>query len=141
FISREALSLPGYAVVASPTLYSGQTIRAAVSTDSDAAVSLLVDVYGADEQLERMVAEPVHVSGGAATELSFAPRIADGSPIARVGLQVTTSRPGTCYLDWLTWSGAPAVSLTSPVHTGTMWQHAWVKACDDTRFERGGFAL
>jgi ADP-ribosylglycohydrolase len=141
FISREALTLPGYSIVASPTLYPGQTIRAAVSTDVDAAASLLVDVYGADDKLERMVAAPVQVSGDAPTELSFAPRIAGGSPIARVGLQITTAKPGAFYLDWLTWSGAPDVTLTGPFHIGTMWQHAWVKACDDTRFERGGFAL
>jgi ADP-ribosylglycohydrolase len=141
FISQQALDLPGYSIVASPTLYPGQTIRAAVSSEVDATVSVFVDVYGADDKLERIAAEPAPVAAGAQTDLRFTPRVDGGSPIARVGLQVSGAKPGTLYLDWLTWAGAPDVTLTHPAHNGSWWQHAWVKACDDTRFDRGGHAF
>jgi ADP-ribosylglycohydrolase len=136
FVTPDALSMPGYALVASPTLYPGQEIRASVMSDVPTRAGLIVDVYGANDQLERKSAGWTMLKAGERSTLRYMPDVDGGSPIARVGLRVGAERPGPLYLDWLTWSGAPAVSFSRPAHGGTMWQRAWVKACDDVRFGR-----
>jgi ADP-ribosylglycohydrolase len=141
FIPNEALNMQHYGLIASPTLYPGQLITAGVSSDVDMRVTLFVRAYGADDQLVVKAGLPEELHAGESRKLSLLPIGLDGGmPIAEVGLQIAcTPRPeGTVYLDYLTWSGAPDVVLTRPNNNGTLWQRAWVKACDDLNFNWGG---
>nr|BFE56209.1 ADP-ribosylglycohydrolase family protein [Dactylosporangium thailandense] len=117
FIPPEARDMPIYALVASPSLYSGQTIVA----HGDGPARLVLSYYtGADEV--RTVEGPSFVDGRAEWTV---PDLG-GRPVVAVGLR--TEGPAT--LRDLDWSGAPGVTLTRPDDGGTMWRRAWVPALD-----------
>ncbi|WP_433616387.1 ADP-ribosylglycohydrolase family protein [Dactylosporangium sp. CA-139114] len=117
FIPPEARDMPIYALVASPSLYSGQTIVA----HGDGPARLVLSYYtGADEV--RTIEGPPFVDGTAEWTV---PDLG-GRPVVAVGLR--TEGPAT--LKDLDWSGAPSVTLTRPDDGGTMWRRAWVPALD-----------
>ncbi len=149
FIPPDALAMPGYALMASPTLYPGQVIRAVVSTPADAApgthCALLVGYYNRQDRLEATSAAPVALQPGEYHELRWTAPDTAGAPIAEVGIQVTGGRPGrgeggarapdasarggVVYLDLLSWEGTPSAVFRAPVG-GTMWRRAWVNGVD-----------
>jgi hypothetical protein len=136
----------GYRLLASPTLYPGQTIHARVeaSTDHDqpAQVNLYLKHYNAADELSTVEGEIVSLAPGEAAELEW--RVPDmrGYPIAFIGVQVRTrtEQRGTIFLDYLGWGGAPDVVLNRPaerernrlaaVSGPVMWKLAWVDGLD-----------
>jgi ADP-ribosylglycohydrolase len=136
FIPPEAIEMPGYSLLASPTLYPGQTVRGAVAADkaNETAVTcrLYMRTYGADDKLARTYGPEAVLEPGA--EYSFEWRLTDTlcAPIAQIGLEIGSEQrsEGTVYLDYLTWDGAPDVALTCPSDGGTMWRRAWVNGVD-----------
>jgi len=136
FIPPDAIEMSGYTLLASPTLYSGQTVRAAVAGDAGngAAVTtrLSIRTYGANDALVVWDGPRAAIAPGSAHEFTW--RIPDtgGAPIASIGLELASDHgaSGTLYLDYLTWDGAPAVTLARPPHGGTMWRRAWVDGSD-----------
>jgi hypothetical protein len=136
FIPLEAASMPGYGLLASPTLYPGQTVRAGVAAgggnETPVICRLYVRTYGTDDELVRTYGPEAVLEPGA--DHGFEWRIGDtgGAPIAEIGVEVNSERraDGTVYLDYLTWDGAPDVVLTHPVYGGTMWRRAWVNGVD-----------
>ena len=136
FIPPDAAGMPGYGLVASPTLYPGQTVRAAVFADqaNAAAVTcgLYIACYGAEDGPSITRGPAVTLAPGAHQELAWTLGDTGGSPIAEVGLELTSDRraDGTVYLDYLTWSGAPDVVLARPAGGGEMWRRAWVEGVD-----------
>ncbi len=135
FIPPDALNMPGYRLMACPTLYPGQVVQASISSDIAASVNLFVRVYGAGDALETIDSQEVELRAYESTSLDWHLReIPGGSPIAEVGLRIRSANAGAVYLDNLTWSGAPDVTFTRPPHNGTVWQRAWVKACNDALF-------
>ena len=136
FTPPEAASMPGYGLLASPTLYSGQTVRARLSADDGNAIpvtcGLYLRVYGDGDRLERIDGPQAMFGPGGAHEFTW--RIPDtgGAPIAEIGIEIGSEKraDGVVYLDYLTWNGAPDVTLSRPGHTGTMWQRAWVNGVD-----------
>jgi len=126
-------------LLASPTLYSGQTVRARLSADADNAMpvtcGLYLRVYGAEDRLERLAGPQVEFEPGAIHEFTW--RIPDtgGAPVAEVGVEISRVKraDGVVYLDYLTWGGAPDITLTRPDYTGTMWQRAWVNGVDQVQ--------
>jgi len=136
FIPLDAINLPGYGLLASPTLYPGQTVRAGVAADegneTPVTCRLYIRAYGADDELVRTYGPETILEPGA--DHAFEWRIEDtgGAPIAEVGLELSSERraDGAVYLDYLTWDGAPDVVLTRPVGGGTMWRRAWVDGVD-----------
>ena len=136
----------GYRVLASPTLYPGQTLRARLSADegNSAPVDarLCLRVYGADDALELIHGPAVELAPGAEQELAWKVEAPVGSPIAYVGIAFTAPKgvqrvDGVVYLDWLIWEGAPDVALDAPKHNGTRWVDAWVRACWEGGADRG----
>ena len=139
FITPEAAKMGGYGLLASPTLYPGQTIRAAVTAgQGDIRCGMFLRRYGEDDQ-------PVLVHG---PQAALAPRqnhqfewcIPDlaGDPVFEIGLELTSDRraSGTLILDYLTWDGEPDVIFTHPAHKGNFWRQAWVNGVD--HFESWG---
>ncbi|HEY2669385.1 MAG TPA: ADP-ribosylglycohydrolase family protein [Rugosimonospora sp.] len=117
FIPREAQQMPIYGLLGSPTLYSGQTIRARIT----GAAQLVIQSYtGTDEP--RTLLGPAVRDG----EVTWTVPDLDGQPIVAVGIH----SEGPADLHYLTWDGAPSITLTRPGDGGTMWRRAWVAALD-----------
>jgi ADP-ribosylglycohydrolase len=136
FIPPEALQVPGYGLLASPTLYSGQMVRVGLMADENnpapVSCSLFFRAYGAGDRLYRSSGPEIRLKPGDWHELEW--RVADsaGAPIAEIGLELSADRRahGVVYLDYLTWEGAPDVLLTRPPTGGTLWRRAWVDGMD-----------
>ena len=126
-----------YSLIASPTLYPGQTVRAHVlagaQNDRPVTVSLYLRHYNAQDELSLVRAEPVELAPGADRELAWVVPDLGGQPAAEIGLAISSEKRanGTIYLDWLTWAGAPEVRLGRPAQGGKMWSKAWVDAVDE----------
>jgi hypothetical protein len=139
FITPEAAKMGGYGLLASPTLYPGQMVRAAVTAEQgDIGCGLFLRHYGADDQ-------PVMVRGPQAALVAGQPhefdwRIPDlmGDPTFEIGFELTSDlrASGTVILDYLTWDGEPDVTFTRPAHPGNFWRQAWVNGVD--HFESWG---
>jgi ADP-ribosylglycohydrolase len=136
FIPPDVVKMSGYTLLASPTLYPGQDVRAAVATDADngatVTVRLRIQAYGADDVLIPLIGPEATLEPGSAHEFTW--RIPDtgGAPIASIGLELAADRgaSGTVYLDYLAWDGAPDVTFGRPTHGGTMWRRAWMDGID-----------
>ena len=125
-----------YKLVASPSLYAGQTVRAEFSADADnsAPVSckLYVRSYAQDDTLNRTSGEEIMMAPGETKEITWCIPDMKGAPIAEIGLEIGASdkTDGTVYLDYLTWNGSPDVNLQSPAYDNNMWDNAWAPAVD-----------
>jgi ADP-ribosylglycohydrolase len=144
FTPPEARKLGGYSLIACPTLYPGQTVRARLSADADNAgpvdAALHIHLYGAEDipTVLRSPARPLRP--GEAAALEWIIPATDGQPIFEVGIELTAPvrAAGTVYLDTLTWEGPPDTRFQR-VTSGEMWRRAWVTAAD--RAEFGGAEL
>ncbi|MEI7742701.1 MAG: ADP-ribosylglycohydrolase family protein [Chloroflexota bacterium] len=136
FTPPDALEMPGYALMASPTLYPGQVVRAAVAAapEDRAPVEccIRIEIYGADDAIESLDGPCGSLVPGASAELAW--RIPDlgGAAIARVGVAIRApgAAAGTLLLDRLAWDGTPAVIFRRPAAPGRLWKRQWVNAAD-----------
>lgn len=158
FIPSDTGDLGHYALLASPSLYPGQTVSASVEADATNAdpvrAQLYVRAYEASgaanfsvgpealKAMEQAVDKLVPLYGpevvlepGTRCDLSWTVPETEGRPIAEIGLELApvegTIGHGTVYLDYLTWGGAPNVRLGKPEKFGKMWSLAWVNGMDD----------
>jgi len=148
-VLTETLPIPtssgGYQVVACPTLYPGQMLRARIEADAmlsgPVQARLVVLAHGEDDALSAYGPEPLSLAPGAAAELAWTVALPVGCPAAAVGLELSADArvDGSVYLDWLTWEGAPTVRLDAPAHHARRWLDAWAVACSD--FATGREAL
>lgn len=126
----------GYELHASPTLYSGQQLRAAVLADAQNLVpvegSLYIGVYDRADNQTIVRGPKTTLSPGQFSELSWKIPSTCGLPIAAVGIEISHVQlaTGTVYLDYLTWNGAPDTVLANPGGEGLMWRRAWVNGVD-----------
>ncbi|MEK7476573.1 MAG: ADP-ribosylglycohydrolase family protein [Candidatus Coatesbacteria bacterium] len=138
FIPPEASKIGGYGLIASPTLYPGQVVRAKLDADaySGAPVTarLFVRAYGAKDEPVMVHGPDVILAPGAEAETEW--RVPDlaGAPVFQVGLELAGAGAGTVHLLSLGWEGAPDVTLGRPKDEGKMWLKAWVDGAD--HFER-----
>lgn len=137
FIPPEAIAMEGYPLLASPSLYPGQHVRAAVraaaDTSATATAQLAIAVYGVGDTVERINGPAVALSPGEARTLEWRIPETDGAPICAVGLVMRAAAPqtqATMLLDWLTWDGAPELTLRRPVGGGALWRRVWVDGVD-----------
>ena len=132
FIPPEALAFSHYQLLASPTLYPGQTVRARLVADpgnaAPQAIRLVARYYGADDMLAELAGPALALVPGAVAEPHWALPELGGHPYAEIGVELQS--PGTLRLDWLTWDGAPTLVLGRPPAGGTFWQRAWVNGVD-----------
>ena len=126
----------GYQLIASPTLYSGQTVTAAVSAaeanKQPVSVGLYLNQYGAEDVKVLLRGEAVTLNPGESRTLVWQIPDTGGAPISDIGLEISSDSraDGMLYLDSLTWGGAPNITLTRPAQRGYMWRRAWVNSLD-----------
>jgi hypothetical protein len=139
FILPEAAKMGDYGLIASPTLYPGQTVRARIEAeagnDAPIACRLYIRIYGAGEELKRIYGPEIVLAAGAAHEFVWQVPDTGGDPVAEIGVEIAPAGAvggvdGTVYLDYLTWDGTPSLTLTRPAHGGEMWRRAWVNGID-----------
>jgi ADP-ribosylglycohydrolase len=137
FTLPEALKMGGYSLVASPSLYAGQTVLARIEADSGNSgpveVALYVRIYGQGDRLEIRKGAAQTLSPGQSAEFAYPIEETGPAPIAEVGVEIASEKKadGAVYLDYLTWGGPPTVTFDRPEGGGEMWQRAWVRACND----------
>lgn len=125
----------GYALMASPRLHPGQTVRSGVCAEKPLAAGLklclFVSVYGEKDQLEVIRGPQFDLSADDHAETEWLIEEQGGRPIAAVGIEISGTGHASCfYLDYLSWDGEPELTLTRPELSGTMWRRAWVQGVD-----------
>lgn len=136
FIPPDAIEMPGYDLLASPTVYPGQTIRAGLLADVQnlrpVKAGILLQSYGASNKLNTTYGPIIQLSPGDATELEWQIPELGGQPIAKIGVLIQSSKAseGVVYMDYLTWQGVPQVKFYQPAESGRMWKRQWVDAVD-----------
>ncbi|GLV57234.1 hypothetical protein KDH_40700 [Dictyobacter sp. S3.2.2.5] len=134
FVPVDALEMRGYSLLASPTLYSGQRVQAAVLADSGNSqplqARLIIQVYNAQDQLSVLEGPQVEIAAGEQKTLEWLVPDTHGQPIATIGLALAGGQTGKLYLDYLTWQGTPDILLTRPQEGGHAWQRSWVNGAD-----------
>jgi hypothetical protein len=137
FVWPELIAGQHYSVYASPTLYPGQVVRAAIEAcpENKMAVScrLYHRAYNAKDELVRVYGPQVELGAGERKELSWRIGSTDGAPIQEIGFELSseTRADGRVFLDYLTWDGAPDVTLVPPQNTSKTWLAAWVNAASN----------
>jgi hypothetical protein len=135
FIPPEALSMH-YTLLASPTLYPGQRLRASLSTDENnreaSTVQLFLRHYDASDQLVACHGPSARLMAGESHDFEWTIPDLGGQPIGQVGLEVRSSDGAgdTIYLDYMTWDGVPEVDFARPEGRGSMWRRAWINGVD-----------
>jgi len=137
FILPDELDMPGYMLIASPTLYSGQKVRIGLSADQDTKIQIFIRVYDENDELAMIKSPELKLEADTYAEADWKIPDTGGQPIAEIGLTCTGEPDGTVYLDYLTWYGDPDVVLTRPVKTldkpslpPQVWRRAWVNVLD-----------
>ena len=135
FIPPSAKDMPGYELLASPTLYPGQTVRVRLRTAADQSTvqaGLYLRHYGATDDLVLFCGPMQAILPGQSIDLTWEIPGFGSDPIAEVGIWMESEMAvtGTLYLDTLTWDGEPQVKWETPQHQGKMWYRAWVDAVD-----------
>ena len=126
-----------YQLIASPTLYPGQTVHAGLAAAEGSThtitCGLYLRAYGAGDQLTIVRGPAGELAPGAAQELSWQVPDLGGAPVAEIGIEIIgiEGAEGLVYLDYLTWSGAPTVTFRRPDFAGRAWLAAWVNGADE----------
>ncbi|HEU5432985.1 MAG TPA: ADP-ribosylglycohydrolase family protein, partial [Thermomicrobiales bacterium] len=91
FIPPEAIAMPGYTLLASPTVYPGQEIQAGVEAapgnSEPVEARLLLRVYGPDNRLEPIEGPVVSLAPGESQTLTWTVPATFGAPIAEAGIE------------------------------------------------------
>ncbi|MBL8162474.1 MAG: ADP-ribosylglycohydrolase family protein [Anaerolineae bacterium] len=136
----------GYRLLASPTIYSRQTVHARLTASSANHSAVQANVYlkhyNAKDELTVLHSEAVTLSPGGSAVLTWVVPDTHCYPIAFVGVQVQgdDGQSGTLYLDYLTWDGTPDVVLNRPLEREqnrlsgiagpSLWKMAWIDGFD-----------
>jgi ADP-ribosylglycohydrolase len=134
FIPEEAIAMPGYTLLASPTLYPGQVVVARVAADAanpgPARIRLVLKVYGDGDRLVVADGPKTELTPGASADLRWRVPDTGGQPIAEVGIAATGEGSHAVALDRLSWTGTPTATFGRPSGDGTLWRRAWIDGVD-----------
>lgn len=119
----------GYALLASPLLYPGQTLSADICTCNGnfTPAQLYIRYYGEDD-LPQTIFSDARASQERSAETLTLLVPAYAHPIYEIGILLPER--GELLLDRVYWSGEPNIKLERPSHKGTMWRRSWVSAVD-----------
>ena len=144
FMLPEDWKMPGYALLATPTLYSGQIVRAAVAADREntapVQVRLFLRYYDRNDLPQKVDGDLVCLDTGERTDITWLIPDLFGQPIFEIGLEVQgEGTTGVVYLDFLTWAGATNQTFRQAPGKGVLWRSAWVDNMD--QWEKYGAAF
>jgi ADP-ribosylglycohydrolase len=138
FAPPEITRMRTYELMATPLVYSGETVRARVIADrgnaAPVSVALRALVYGANDALSPLDGAPVILSPGAATVLEWRLPDTGGEPTQSIGIVLRSdgsAEDGAVTLDYLRRDGPPDVRIRRPDSPGDFWRRAWVNAVSD----------
>jgi hypothetical protein len=126
----------GYSLLASPTLYPGQTVRTALIADRKnsglVSVGIQLQVYGEEDRPVVIQGPRQNLPPGEIIHLQWQLPELGGAPIAQVGISISSHEPaqGVIHLDYLSWDGSPSVTFRRPIAPASMWKRQWVNAAD-----------
>ena len=103
FIPQDAINMPGYSLMASPTLYPGQKVRARLSAEKSIMAVLYLGYYDANDRFEILYGPEYILPSGKLCEVEWTIPDIQGQPIVEIGLE--TPEAGSIYLDFLSWEG------------------------------------
>ncbi|GLS19668.1 hypothetical protein GCM10007874_26850 [Labrys miyagiensis] len=133
FSPREMLNMRTYDLMATPLVYSGQTVKARIKApDANRGVveaRLRIRIYDERDELRDIDATPVTIEPGREAILEWILPDTGGQPIAEIGIAVTGTgkrADGRLIVDFLRWDGAPELILKRPAGDGDFWRMAWV---------------
>ncbi|MEF2071978.1 ADP-ribosylglycohydrolase family protein [Consotaella aegiceratis] len=120
-----------FAMVASPTLYSGQRVTARLEKDERVEARLYALYYDASDEIRRLEGE-----WSAGSELAWTVPHTNGMPLYRLGIELRcdTRFDGTVTLVSVDWGGAPAemriegMLVQSIWNLTPFWTRAWVSS-------------
>jgi ADP-ribosylglycohydrolase len=136
FTPTAETDLHTYELIASPTLYPGQTVEAELEADAinpgSVECGLFLKYYGKKDVLQALAGPTSTFKCGDRLHLSWTIPDLGGLPVQSVGIEIHASRglSAALYLDYLTWSGTPKLLLTRPKIENTFWRRAWVSNVD-----------
>lgn len=137
FILPAELDMPGYSLVASPTLYPGQVVKTVLSADEKAAVQLFIRTYDKEDKLAQIDGPVIRLKAGQPSEQSWVIPSTGAQPIAEIGFDYRDETAVTFYVDLLTWDGMPTAVFSRPSGDGEfpwepplVWRRAWVNGVD-----------
>jgi hypothetical protein len=118
-----------FAMVASPTLYPGQTVTAIVTHQAGVKARLYALIYDRDDVVQRIEGEWTE-----AGDLSWTVPVTNGLPLYRLGIEFgsETRYDGTVTVNSVHWSGAPMAYETKGMLVKSIWNltpfwtRAWV---------------
>lgn len=133
FSPREVLQMKVYDLMATPLIYPGQDLEAAIAADVSnigaLSVTLRLRVYDEYDNLKTLDSAPVALQPGDSSVLRWTIPDLRGQPIAEIGVAFTASgkrADGCIVIDHVRWSGAPQLTLQRPEGEGIFWRMAWV---------------
>lgn len=143
FILPDEINMPGYKLYASPTLYSGQLVRARVVASetnvNDVSFNVFFRCYDENDKPKKINDKKYLLSPGTSTQIKWKIPNTDGKAIYEIGIEINAGNStGSLNLDWLTWSGAPEIKFKALNGSGEMWRSVWINAVD--QWEKWGAA-
>ncbi len=141
FLLPEDLHMSGYSLIASPTLYPGQVIRAGVAASPEnpgqVQAALVLYYYNADDKPARVSGPFADLAPGEGCQLAWTVPPLRDQPIFAAGIEIRpSSGAAALYLDYLTWDGVANTVFAKPEGSGlphpgpSLWRQAWVNAVD-----------
>ena len=119
----------GYALMASPRVYPGQTVSSRLS--GSASACLYVASYGENDEVVITRSEPVPLDENGIDLSMEVPAV---QPVFEIGVELVNG--GVVFLDCMSWFGEPSVTFRQPdtskgKHPTAMWRRAWVNGVDE----------
>jgi len=119
----------GYALMASPRVYPGQTVSGRIS--GTGAANLYIASYGENDEVFISRGEPVALTESGVALSMPVPNV---HPVFEIGVEIGAG--GVVFLDYLSWSGEPDVTFQQPdtsqgKYPTAMWRRAWVNGVDE----------
>jgi ADP-ribosylglycohydrolase len=133
FSPREMLDMRTYDLMATPLVYSGQTVKSRVIAAGDnkgtIEARVRIRVYDERDQLRDIDGAAVTLKPGEDAVLEWTLPDTGGQPIAELGLAISATgkrADGRLLVDFVRWEGTPALTLKRPVGDGDFWRMSWV---------------
>ena len=132
FLDYSELS-KNFSTIASPTIYSSQTVNVTIQTFSDQnpAIRFYILYYDADDAIQRLYGEAIYLDYGRNTFLWDVPNT-NGMPIFRIGFELTsdTRLDGQIAIIDMDWRNAPKKFQQDGMLMRSIWnlEPTWLKA-------------